>query len=270
MRNLTPVFGARLLPVLGEKIIRQNKLISAKIAESGKGAPHYIFLTADDYRNLRAEQDAKTQKEYIDTIALIKVYLSRKEGDRALLLQRLDEWESAYQKYLSHPVVVFNELGTATENEIRVLLVDEENIPSDLPGSARYFLSSLTATVHELMHYYSGNKAELPSSVEESVTSYYEITLVQGVKILMDSKLNLDNFVGYIGKKLIDELAKDISDGDLANLYFSGNQERFGRVFDKTFKLSYEDFLSGLDSIFYESDSARQEKLMEELVFKLR
>jgi hypothetical protein len=271
VRNLTPDFGTKLLPVLGEKIIRQNKLIRAKITESGKGAPKYIFLTTDGYRKLRAEQDRKNQKRYIDTIALIKGRLSRGEGNRVLLLQRLEEWESAYQNYLSHPVGVFNELGTATADSVQVLLVDEENIPSDITGFARYFLSPLTTTIHELIHYYSNNKDNLPDAVEESVTSYYEINLTQGVKILMDSSLSIEDFAGYPEeKKVIDEVAKGVSDGDLANLYFSGNQARFSRVFEQKYSISYEDFIERLDKIFYAASAEESEKLREELLSKLK
>lgn len=271
IRSLTPESGRKLLPIIGEKIIRQNKLMRAKISESGKTAPKYIFLTVEDYRKLREVQGEKAQQNFIDTINLIKGRLARGEGSRALLSQRLTEWEDAYQNYLSHPVVGVNELGTATGGSVQVLLVDEDNIPSDISGHARYFLSPLTATVHELMHYYSGNKADIPDSLEESMTGYYERFLLGETKILMDSNLSLDDFTGYQDeKKIIGELANKMSEGELLSLYFSGNQARFAGVFEQKYAISYEDLINELNMIFYTSSAEESEKSREELLFKLK
>lgn len=266
VRSLTPDFGKRLLPMLGEKIIRQNRLMNAKIAESGKRPPQYVFLSADDYRKLREKQAEKDQRRYIDTINLIKRWIAEGSGNAA----NLREWEEAYQNYLENPVGTFAELGTATSNSVQVLLIDEENIPSDLPGSVRYFLSPLTTTVHELLHYYSDDKEDLPDSLEESLTSYYEKTLTQGIKILHDSKLGLDDFVGYPEvRPVIEKMREDIGEGDVAQVYFSGNQVRFARAFEQKYEISYEDFTNGLDMIFYAAEE-EQEKLKEELIAKLK
>jgi len=267
VRSLTPDFGKRLLPMLGEKIIRQNKLMNAKIAESGKRPPQYTFLSADDYRKLRDKQAEKDLRRYIDTINLIKRWIAEGSGSAA----NLREWEEAYQNYLENPVGTFAELGTATSNSVQVLLIDEENIPSDLPGSVRYFLSPLTTTVHELLHYYSNDKEELPDSLEESITSYYEKTLTQGIKILHDSKLSLDDFVGYPQvRPVIEKMREDMGEVDLAQVYFSGNQVRFARVFEQKYEISYEDFTNGLDMIFYAFSAEEGERLKEELIEKLK
>lgn len=271
IRDLTPEFGRRILPIIAEKIIRQNKLINAKILESGKTAPKYVFLTVEDYRKLREAQTEKRQQEFIDTINVIKSRLAQGGGDRALLRQRLTEWEDAYQIFLAHPVGTLSELGTVVSGTVEVLLVDENDIPSDIPGYTRYFLSPFTTTVHELMHYYSGNKAELPSSLEEAMTSYYEKSLSGGTKILADSNLSLDYFSGYPEeKKIIEELARGISEADLAALYFSGNEERFAGIFEQKYALSYEDFIRRLDAIFHASSAEEGGKLSEELMAKLK
>lgn len=270
IRDLTPEFGRKLLPIIGDKIIRHNKLMRAKISESGKGAPQYVFLAVEDFRKLREARAKKDQQRFIDTINIYKGYLARGVSNAAEVRQWLAESEDAYQRYLEHPVVGVNEFGVSEGDEVQVLLVDENNIPSDISGYARYFLSPLATTVHELLHYYSNSKAEIPSSLEEAMTGYYGHSLSGGANILMDSGLSLDYFTGYTEeRKIVEELAKRMSEGDLATLYFSGNEKRFAKAFEEKYSISYEDFIRGLDKIFYAS-SEEKEKFTEDLLIQLK
>ncbi len=271
IRNLIPEFGRKILPIIGEKIIHNNKLIRAKISESGKGAPKYIFLTVEDYRKLREAQTKKDEQNFTNTINLYKGYLARGVSNSAEVRQWLVELEKTYQNYLVHPVVGVNEAGTATTDSVQVFLVDENDIPSDLSGLNRYFISSLAVTVHELMHYYSNSKAAIPNALEEAMTAYYELSLLSKTKILKDSELSLDNFIGYKDEeKIIEELAKEMSAGDLAALYFSGNQARFAKIFEQKYAISYNNFINRLDMIFYASSPEESKKSTEELLSKLK
>ncbi|MEK7473176.1 MAG: hypothetical protein AAB668_00385 [Patescibacteria group bacterium] len=271
VRKTEVPFAKKILPLLTEKLLNKQNHVRAALLTKGKRKPNYEFLTTEAYGSLRQSQKDRTMKEFIDTIANLKSYAARggRDGERAREL--LPEWEEAYQNFLSNPRDILKEVGTFNEPDtVQLLIIDKDNPPPGVTPYATLFAATLTTSIHENLHYYSHGKKPLDSALEESLTSLFEITTTKEAIILMDPVFEIDDFAGYEHlTNVMEKVAEKIGLSDLTTLYFSGDEDRFARIFEQQFPMKYADFSATLTAIQLSADAEEEQRLTDALLAEL-
>jgi hypothetical protein len=173
-------------------------------------------------KNLLEEwEDLKLEKEQIDD--LNKKILSDQN--------KLEEYEEYYEFYtaLEKSVAILkgnvpHELGTfMPKNSIKIALNT-----TNPHATADYF----ETLVHEFLHYasyISEDKKFSDGFFEEGLTEYFARQIIK-------DDLNISTNLGYpIIVKIIDQMTKRILESELAEIYFSKDQDRLEKILDQVY-----------------------------------
>ncbi len=110
----------------------------------------------------------------------------------------------------------------------------------------------------------------MDSALEESLTSLFEITTTKEAIILMDPVFEIDDFAGYEHlTNVMEKVAEKIGLSDLTTLYFSGDEDRFARIFEQQFPMKYADFSATLTAIQLSADAEEEQRLTDALLAEL-
>ncbi len=136
------------------------------------------------------------------------------------------------------------ELGAYDPPDSIKLTLEETN-----PGNIADYFGSLT---HEYLHYASYVTAEKKltgSFFEEGLTEYY-------ARMAVKRNLDISTNLGYPAVfKIIEKIAKNIPDSDLAQVYFTKDQKGLETALDRVYGANfYRDNRAVFESLLYTSD----------------
>lgn len=210
------------------------------------------------------------KKEIDKNLGILKKNISETESkieeakkSRATAIYYFSLAKQYYDQFLKNPGIPENEDG---------IFVPPNTIHLKYQPEKKYAFSYyLSVAVHEYLHFSSyatsGESFALPSFLEEGLTDYFKLTIINDF-LKRDSKyLNYPTEID-----LLKEIAKSIPQESLKDIYFSKNEKELEKRIDKSFGIGKYALLKEkgkiLSSATIANDASTEAKLKNEM-FKL-